>query len=390
MTRASMVPGLALIATAALLPAAAIAAAATTAPPTVEWQLPVEPSWPAQTAAQDAFAMQHGRPLPEPEVLQPTLDRALAGFVPRYGADFTATLRVMGSDTMPALVRSWIRSFSHYYPRVRIVFGPPFEGTDAFKDLRAGRVDVAFVSRELKPTDVSAFEAQYHYAPTSVPVAGGSWRQFGYLDAVVVIVNPLNPLRQLSLKQLDAVFSRSHLRGDRAASTWGGLGAAGAWADRPIHVYGIQPWNGFEEFFRQRVLDARGQRGHWRAGMHFDRLVFPVARHVAEDPDAIGYTGLAFVDSPVKVLAVGQAGDEVSPTYINVALARYPLSRLVYANVNRRPGKALPPAVQEFLRLILSRQGQEDVRAEGIFLPLRQFQVRSAERIAGLSANGAR
>lgn len=372
---------------AALVPLGAFAAGGP--PATVEWQVPVEATHAPQTKAQDLEGMRVGRALPTPEVLQPTLDPALVSFEPRYGAELTGTLHLMGSDVLPKLVRSWVRTFSRYYPHVRVVFGPPFEGSDAAQALIAGRVDIAFVSRELKPTDVSSFHAKYGYDPTSVPVSGGSWRQFGFLDAVTIIVNKDNPVRQLTFDQLDAVFSRSHLRGDRPAVTWGQLGARGAWAERPVHVYALKPWGGYEEFVRQRVLDFAGKRGHWRADLHFDKLVFPIARRVASDPDGIGITGLAFLDAPVRVLAVGEGADVVSPTFTNVALDRYPLSRVVYGNVNRRPGRPLPPLVQEFLRLILSRQGQLDVRREGIFLPLRQFQVSGAEHIAGLASRSA-
>jgi len=376
---------------AATLALAGLAGAAVFASePTVEWQLPVEPTHPPQTPAQDEAGREHGRALPPPEVLQPTMDPRLAAFTPHHGHDLGGTVRLMCSDVLPGLVRSWMTSFAKVYPKVRLELGPPFEGSDAAKALLEGRVDIAFVSRELKPNDVSAFHAKYGYDPTSVPVSGGSYRQFGFLDAVAIIVNPANPVKQLSLEQLDAALSRSHLRGDRAAVTWGELGATGEWAERPVHVYAIQPWNGFEEFVRQRVLDADGQRGEWRTDIHFDKTVFPIARRVAADPDGIGYTGLAFLDAPVKVVAVGNAMDAVSPTYSNVALAKYPLSRLVYANVNRRPGAALPVPVQEFLRFILSRAGQEDVRREGIYLPLRQFQVRDAERIGGLAESGGR
>jgi phosphate transport system substrate-binding protein len=371
----------------ALLPHAARAQAPAAA--TVEWQLPVEQTRLKQTPAQDAAGMRHGRPLPAPEALQPSLDPKLARFQPRFGRELGGTLRLMCSDVLPALVRSWMASFTKIYPAVHFVFGPPFEGSDAATALREGKVDVAFVSRELKPTDVSSFHARYGYDPTSVPVSGGSWRQFGFLDAVVIVVNQRNPVRALTFGQLDAVFSRSHLRGDRAALTWGQLGATGAWAHRPLHVYALKPWGGYEEFVRERVLNARGKRGHWRTDVHFDKLVFPIARRVAADPDGIGITGLAFLDAPVKVLAVGEGADTVSPTYTNVALARYPLSRRVYGNVNRTPGKPLPPLVREFLRFIVSRDGQRDVRKEGIFLPLRAFQARAARQIGGLMQGGA-
>jgi phosphate transport system substrate-binding protein len=376
----------ALVLAAAVAPLAACAAGRTSA--TTEWQLPAEPTRPPQTKAQDDFGMQHGRPLPAPEVLQPTLDPRLAPFEPRHGRDLGGTLRLMCSDVLPGLVRSWMTSFAKVYPNVRFVLGPPFEGSDAAQALLARQVDIAFVSRELKPTDVSSFRVKYGYDPTSVPVSGGSYRHYGFLDAVAIIVNPGNPVKQLSLQQLDAVFSRSHLRGDGEVHSWGDLGATGAWADKPLHVYAIKPWNGFEEFVRQRVLDAGGRRGDWATGIHFDKMVFPIARRVAADPDGIGYTGLAFADAPVKVVAIGSGADAVSPTYTNVALAKYPLSRLVYANINRAPGTAPPAAVGEFLRFILSRTGQQDVRRQGIYLPLREFQVRGAERDAGLAGSG--
>jgi len=356
---------------------------------TVEWQLPIAPTHAVQTIAQDRAGISRGRTLPAPEVLQPTLDPALPRFKPRYGRSLHGTLRLMCSDTMPGLVRDWIESFARFYPHVHIVLRPPYEGDDAAQALRRGRVDIAFVSRELRPVDVAAFRDKYGYRPTSVPVSGGSWRQFGYDDAMAIIVNPRNPLKRLTLKQLDAVFSRSHLRGDRAARTWGDLGVRGAWAPRPIHVYGIRSWNGFEEFVRQRVLDFRGERGHWTRGMHLSGTVFPIAKHVAADPEGIGYTGLAFLDAGVKVLALGHGEQALSPTYTNVALARYPLSRVLYANINLRPGKRPPPVLGEFLRLILSRQGQNDVRHEAVFLPLRAYQVRTARRIARLQQAGA-
>lgn len=388
-TRRLRACGFALIAGGLILAPLAMAAQAS-GPGTIEWRLPVEKTRLKQTPAQDEAGMEHGRALPAPEVLQPSLDPGLAGFGPRHGPDFGGTIRLMCSDVLPGLVRSWMASFTKIYPKVRFVLGPPYEGSDAAKALLEGRVDIAFISRELKPTDVASFREKYGYAPSSVPVSGGSWRQFGFLDAVVVIVNKSNSVDHLTLEQLDAVLSRSHLRGDRPAVTWGQLGASGAWAGRPVHVYALQPWGGYEEFVRERVLDAGGKRGDWRTDVHFDKLVFPIAARVAADPDALGLTGLAFLDAPVKVLAVGQGADVISPTYTNVALARYPLSRVAYGNVNRQPGKPLPPLVQEFLRFILSREGQRDVRTQGVLLPLREFQVEAADRIAGLTPGGAK
>ncbi len=332
----------------------------------------------AQTPAQDELGKRIGRPLPAPELLQPTLDPALPQFKPRRDAQLGGTIRMASSDTLPGLVRAWIGAFHKIYPHVHVAFGPPYEGSHGAKELEKGRIDMAFVSRELKPTDLATFRGSHGYLPLSVPVCGGTYRHFGFLDAVVFFVNRQNPLDHLTVAQLDAVLSRSRLHGNPQAVTWGDLGATAEWAKRPIHVYAIKPWNGFEEFVRQRVLDVGAQRGHWRTDLHFDPTVFPIARRVAADPDGIGYAGLAFVDAPVKMLSIGGAGNAVAPTYTHVASARYPLSRLVYVNVNQKPGSVLSPAMREFLRFVLSRQGQQVVLEQGVFLPLRAFQATAA------------
>lgn len=371
-----------------LMAAATAGTAMATAQQQAEWLLPTTVSHPVQTHAQDEAGKREGRPLPTPELLQPTLDASLPLFVPAHSADLGGSIKIGSSDVLPGLVKAWISAFHKFYPKVQIDFGPPYEGTHAAGEMDAGRLDIAFVSRELRPTDVSAFRAHHGYPPLSVPVSGGSYRQFGFLDAVAFFVNRQNPLGHLSLKQLDSVLSRTRLHGGQAATTWGDLGATGAWASRPVHVYAIKPWNGFEEFVRQRVLDVGAQRGHWRQDLHFDPTVFPIAKRVAADPDGIGYAGLAFIDASVKMLAIGSGGHYVEPTYTNVATAAYPLSRLVYANLSLKPGSSLPPAQREFLRFVLSRQGQQQVLDEAIFLPLRGAQAASAHALIGAPAQG--
>ena len=155
------------------------------------------------------------------------------------------------------------------------------------------------------------------------------------------------------------------------------MGLTGEWADKKIEVYGIKPWNGFEEFIRQKILSPDGKRGEWREDIHFEKVVFPLAANVADSRYALGYSGLAYIDAPVRMLPLveseGQAA--VEPSYENVALAKYPLTRLVYFNVNKEPGKPLPPALSELVRFILSKEGQQVVRDHGIFLPLRESQA---------------
>jgi phosphate transport system substrate-binding protein len=289
------------------------------------------------------------------------------------------------SDVTVLLVHTWIDAFRKYYPNVTIAVDPPYAGSLGAKELVAGKLDFAIVSRELKPDDITDFRSKFGYGPLSVPVSGGSYRHYGFLDAVVFFVNRANPISSITFAQLDALYSKTHHRGGSAIATWGDLGATGEWSTRPIHLYGIKPWNGFEEFVRQRALSTPGHRGEWRDDITYDAVVFPVAGRVAKDADGIGYAGLAYVDHPVKLLALSATdkADAVSPTYTDVALAKYPLSRVIYFNTNKSPDKPLNPVTEEFMRFILSKQGQDIVQAEGFFLPLRQWQVKASLEALG-------
>ena len=353
----------------------------------VEWVLPAEPSNHPQTPRDEEFGRTQGRRLPPPEILQPTLDVELQDYESSKVA-VSGNYKAASSDVLPGLVKHWIAEFRKMYPNANIDLEPPYAGSLGAKELIKGDLDIAFVSRELKPDDISEFKAKFGYNPLSVPISGGSYRHFGFLDAVAFIVNKDNPIEKLSFDQLDGVLSSTHFRSGKAYSTWGDLGLTGQWADKPIHIYGVKPWNGFEEFVRQRVLSTPGHRGEWRENISFDSVVFPLASHVAQDPYGIGYTGVAYIDTGVKVLPLVKDGAEaISPTYENVATAQYPLSRLIYANLNGGSGKPLPHAMAEFLKFIVSKQGQQIVLNEAIYLPLRAWQAKES---VGLIAEGER
>ncbi|MFP3566498.1 PstS family phosphate ABC transporter substrate-binding protein [Paraburkholderia sp. SIMBA_030] len=348
--------------------------------PMVEWVVPALKTATPQTKEQADEGMKVGRTLLEPEILQPRLDAALPDYQPRTDSKLSGTFAGAASDVLPSLVNRWIEGFKKYYPNVDIHISPPYAGSLGAKELLREKLDFVFVSRELKPDDVTDFKAKFGYDPLSVPISGGSYRHFGFLDAIGFFVNKDNPIEKLSYPQIDALYSRTQLRGGKPIKTWGDLGLTGDWADKPVHVYAIKPWNGFEEFVRQRVLSTDGKRGEWRDDIHYDKLVFPLAKNVADDRYGIGFSGIAYIDAPVKMLPLGQSdsGPFVAPTYENVALATYPLSRLIYFNTNKAPGKPLNPAIAEFLRYVLSKQGQQAVLDHAMYVPLRAQQVESS------------
>jgi phosphate transport system substrate-binding protein len=201
-------------------------------------------------------------------------------------------------------------------------------------------------------------------------------------------VHPDNPLAHLTLKQLDGIYGDQRLGGwqkiewvDAVARTakdnirtWGQLGLTGAWADQPIHVYGPPGlYPGGVSYFQTRVM---GGADTWNeALMEYDDRA-AMLRALANDRYGIAYAALAYRTPGVKALALAEktSAPYVEPTRATVADRTYPLSRSAYIyfapDTPTGDRAAIDPKVREFLRYILSRQGQIDVAAEGDYLPL--------------------
>ena len=362
--------------------ATAIIAAAQTPDvrPMVEWIIPALQTNKPQTPEEAEAGRQRGRDLPPPEILQPTVDPALQSYRTRTDVQIAGSFKGAASDVMVVIAQAWLDKFKTYYPGATLTIAPPYAGSLGAVELVKGDLDFVFVSRELRPDDIKAFKSKFGYDPTSIPISGGSYRHYGALDAVAFFVNKDNPIEQLTFDQLDAMYSSTHHRSGKAITKWGDLGLAGEWADKPITVYGIQPWNGFEEFVRQRVLSVGEKRGEWRDGIKFEKVVFPMAKDIAADRYGIAYSGIAYLDAGVKVIPlVAKAGESPqAPTYENVALATYPLT---FFNVNKAPGKLLPPALEEFVRFVLSREGQQIVLDQARYIPLRANQAEDARKL---------
>jgi phosphate transport system substrate-binding protein len=360
----------------------AAAAMAQDARPMVEWVVPALPANKPQTPEMAESGRQRGRELPPPEVLQPTLDPSLPAFVPRK-EKLTGTFKGASSDVLTVVAQKWFEKFKQYHPGVTLTISPPYAGSLGAIELIKGDLDFVFVSRELKPDDIKGFRDKFGYEPLSVPIMGGSYRHFGALDAIAFYVHKDNPLEKITYEQIDAIYSTTRHRGGKPIRTWGDLGLGGEWADKPIKAWGIKPWNGFEEFVRQRVLSVGDKRGEWREDIAYEKVVFPMAKRVADDRYAIGYSGVAYLDQPLKVIPVseGKGKPYEAPTYEGVAAATYPLSRVVFFNTNRPPGKPLNPALDEFLRFVLSREGQQVVLDHARYIPLRNFQAQDSRAL---------
>jgi phosphate transport system substrate-binding protein len=287
--------------------------------------------------------------------------------------ELSGTIRSVGADTMEDLMKLWIVDFRKIYPDVNFDMQAKASGTAA-PALTDGSADIGPVAREMLPNEIAPFREKYGYEPFAIRVAGGSYRTPGKTHAIVFVVNSKNPVNQVTLAQLDAIYSKTRKRGYKEVNTWGDVGATGEFADKPIHLWGLIQPNGIAHFLDERVLE----NGEYKDNITQKTTVGNVpaldaiAQGVAADPYAIGYTGLTSVIEGTKALAL--ANEEKGPyykgTFQEVVDQQYPLSRVIYIYLNRKSGEPLDPKVREFLKFILSAQGQQDVAKEGVFLPL--------------------
>lgn len=280
---------------------------------------------------------------------------------------------LVGADIMDEITLGWEKLFRAAYPRLSVTMEARASGTGV-PALTAGIAHAAPVGREALPKEHDDFVKKFGYEPFAIRVATGSLGSLGKTATTVILVAKDNPIQGLTFKQLDQIYSQSHKRGGDAIVTWGQLGLTGEWADRPIHLYGLKPPNGIEQFVKDKVLLG----GDWRDGIQFVKgkgftHAFTVASNdMHTQLGGLTYALLANVTPDVKVvpLAANEGEPFVAPTIETVYLHEYPLSRYVYIFVNRPPGQPLEPKTKEFLKLVLSKQGQDVVAAEGVFMPL--------------------
>jgi len=326
------------------------------------------------------FAQQHPPRQAPVETLKASLDPALKPY--KASSAVSGEIRSVGADTMEDLMKLWITGFAAAHPKAKFSMQAKASGTAA-PALVEGVSDIGPVAREILPNESEPFVKKFGYPPFAVRVAGGSYRTPGKTHAIAFFVHSSNPIDRLTFAQLDAIFSTTRKRGHKAdITTWGELGLTGDWAVRPIVLYGLKRPNGIANFVQERVL----QNGEYKQGIKEYTTVgsLPaldaIVGEVAKDPGGIGYAGFGNKDPGAKPVALAEEDASYSKgTFEDVVSRKYPLSRFIYIAVNRAPGKPLDPKVKEFLRFILSKEGQEAVVREGIFLPL-SAQVVEKER----------
>jgi phosphate transport system substrate-binding protein len=277
-----------------------------------------------------------------------------------YAADraVEGTVRSVGSDSMEPLMMLWSMDFKTRHPRATVDLRCKGSGT-APKALTSGEALLGQMSREMTAEELGAFRAKFGYDPTRIVVAA---------DALAVYVNVNNPVRQLSLAEVDAIFGKQRKGGfPKAVSAWGDLGLEGEWQGREIHAYGRDENSGTRAFFKEHVL----RKGDYKDEVKAVSDQFGVLEALATDASGIGYGPIQHRIGQVRQVPIVDFGgqESVPPTPANILGGRYPLYRFLYIYVNKAPGKPLEAGAEEFLRFALSKEGQASVAAFGA-LPL--------------------
>ena len=284
------------------------------------------------------------------------IDPAIEGYKKTSGV--SGNLSSVGSDTLNNLMTLWAEGFQKEYPSVKIQIEGKGSST-APPALIAGTAQLGPMSRTMKDTEIDEFEKKYGYKPTAIRVA---------LDGLAVFVNKDNPIEKLTLPQLDAIFSKSRKGGyEKDVTNWGDLGLTGAWAGQPISLYGRNSASGTYGYFKEHAL----YKGDYRDTVKEQPGSASVVQGVTEDEYGIGYSGIGYKTSGVKALRIAtkDGADYSEPTYESVESGKYPLARYLYIYVNKVPNKPLDPIVREFVKYVLSKEGQEIVVKDG-YLPL--------------------
>ena len=274
----------------------------------------------------------------------------------------------VGSDTLANLMTLWAEEFKRLYPNVTVQIQAAGSST-APPALTEGTSNFGPMSRKMKDKEIASFESKFGYKPTPVAVA---------IDALAVYVNKDNPVKQLSIAQVDAIFSATRKCGySEDLSTWGQLGLSGNWASRPIQIYGRNSVSGTYGYFKKKALC----KGDFKNNVNEQPGSASVVQSITKSINGVGYSGIGYKTSGVRAIPLSKkGGPAIEATPENASTGKYPLGRFLYVYVNKHPNKPLSPLESEFVKMVLSKAGQEVVVKDG-YIPL-PAKVATAQREA--------
>lgn len=302
---------------------------------------------------------------------QTEVDPALPDYQKVSGV--SGNLSSIGSDTLNNLMTLWAEDFKRTYPSVNIQIQGAGSST-APPALTEGTANFGPMSRKMKDQEIEAFERRHGYKPTPVPVA---------IDALAVFVHKDNPIEGLTIPEVDAIFSSTRgCNHPEGVTRWGQLDLTGPWTDRDIQLFGRNSVSGTYGYFKKNALCG----GDFRNNVNEQPGSASVVQSVSASLNGIGYSGIGYRTSSIRTvpLARSESREFIEATSENAVNGKYPLSRFLYVYVNKSPNEPLPPLEREFLKMVLSKQGQQTVIRDGyIALPAKVAERELAKILAG-------
>jgi phosphate transport system substrate-binding protein len=296
--------------------------------------------------------------------------------LPKYepAQGVSGNIKSIGSDTMNNLMALWAGGFRKFYPAVQ----PEIEGkgsSTAPAALISGTANFGPMSRKMKPSEIDQFQARFEYKPTELETA---------IDALAVYVNKDNPLKGLTLPQVDAIFSSTRKLGlESEIRTWNEVGLDGDFDKQPISLYGRNAASGTYGFFKEHALGG----GDYKDSVKEQPGSSSVVQGVSTDKFGMGYSGIGYMTPGVRAvpLAVAEGEAFVTAKPDHAYSGEYPLSRSLNVAINYQPGGELDPLRREFIKYIFSQEGQQEVIKDGYF-PVTAEMARKQLQSVGISA----
>ncbi len=282
-------------------------------------------------------------------------------------------LIVRGSTRLEPMVRAWFKEFSALYPHIKTNIEAS-GSSSAPKALIKGTANIGAMSRRIKNAEIKAFVEEKGYPPLELKVA---------MDALAVYVNRKNPIKELTLEEVDAIFSstsqcsRNNGRNQPSIESWEQLGWSKGGA---IKVHNFHKTSGGYGLFRKRVLCEgkykKGLLGQYKTSR---QMTAAIAKSIA----SIGYasrSGNSGYGAKIIALSRSKAFPYYYPNSRNIASNNYPLSRFLYLYIDKPPAEAMPPYLKEFIKYIYSSNGQKTISQAGaIPLPTQLIGKQLAE-----------
>jgi phosphate transport system substrate-binding protein len=285
---------------------------------------------------------------------QVQVDKNLAKYKSVQGV--SGNIKSIGSDTMNNLMALWAEGFKRMYPSVQVEIEGKGSST-APPALIAGTAQFGPMSRDMKGAEIDEFEKKFGYKPTALPTS---------IDMLAVYVHKDNPIKGMTMQQIDAVFSKTRKGGSKAdITTWGQLGLTGEWASKPISLYGRNSASGTYGYFKEHALF----KGDYKDTVKEQPGSSSVVQGVASDKYGIGYSGIGYKTADVKAVAIAkdEKSKHIEAIPANAYTGEYPLARFLWLVVNVKPGASIDPLRGEFIKYIFSQEGQSDVVKDGYF-----------------------